>query len=128
MVSSSPVASSFAGTHGEESFAKQMPRRVSPLSLAQVHRPGDVCKKEVAHCVQPAALPKLLPRSIAHQGTRDSSKQRVGGEEEEPQGSSGGAEAQQWQNHQQLEAGTAAAPADPAAGEEGYTDAGNCPG
>ncbi|XP_023797214.1 D(3) dopamine receptor isoform X2 [Cyanistes caeruleus] len=115
------------GTHGEESFAKQMPRHVFPLSLAQMHRPGDVYKKEVADCLQPAALPKLLPRGIPHQGTRDYPKQQVG-REEEHEASSGGSEAQQWWNHQQLEAGTAAAPTDPAAGEEGYTDAGNCPG
>lgn len=96
MVSSSSVASSFAGTLGEESFAKQMPRHVSPLSLAQMHRPGDEHKKEAADRLQPAAVPELLPRGIPPQGTRDYPKQQLGGEQEEHEGSSGGTEAQQW--------------------------------
>lgn len=96
MVSSSSVASSFAGTRGEESFAKQMPRRVFPLPLAQMHRPGDVYKKEAADCLQPAAVPELLPRGIPPQGTRDYPKQQLGREEKDHEGSSGGPEAQQW--------------------------------
>jgi len=62
MVPNSSVASSFAGTQQEENFAKQMPGPIFPLSPAQMLRPGDVYQKKVADCLQPPAVPQLLPR------------------------------------------------------------------
>ncbi|XP_074716936.1 D(3) dopamine receptor isoform X3 [Strix uralensis] len=116
------------GTHGEKSFAKQMPRHIFPLSPTQMLRPGDVNPKEVADCLQPAAVPQLLPRGIPHQDTRDYTTQQAGREEKEYEAGTGGTEAQQRQNHQLFEASAPAAPADPASGEEGHTDASYCAG
>ncbi|KAM6097753.1 D(3) dopamine receptor isoform 2-T2 [Theristicus caerulescens] len=116
------------GTRGEKSFAKQMPRHLFPLSPTQMLGPGDVYQKEFAGCLQPAAVPQLLPRGIPHQDTRDYTTQQAGREEKEHEARTGGTEAQRWQNHQLFEASTPAAPADPASGEEGYADASYCPG
>lgn len=91
-------------------------------------RPGDFYQKEAADCLQPAAVPQLLPRGIPHQDTRDYTAQQAGREEKEYEARTGGTEAQRWQNHQLFEASAAAAPADPASGEEGYADASYCPG
>lgn len=49
-------------TQQEENFAKQMPGPIFPLSPAQMLRPGDVYQKKVADCLQPPAVPQLLPR------------------------------------------------------------------
>lgn len=83
MVPSLSVASSFAGTHGKKSFAKQMPRHLFPLSPTEMLRPGDVYQEEVADCLQPAAVLQLLPRGIPRQDTRDCTTHQAGREKKE---------------------------------------------
>lgn len=83
MFPSSSVASSFAGTHREAIFVRQMPGHFFPLSPAQTLRPGDVYQKEAADSLQPPAVPQLLPRRIPQQDTRDCTAQQAGREEKE---------------------------------------------